>query len=260
MLPLRIAHTAPEVAQIGLCWALQAAVCLPGVEGRQCVRRMMMLLRARPRLVTEGDEDGLLLRCSSSVVASFSLVVRKLDGSVFLLGCLAPEQSVVLQFCRQATRRVLCLVQGGWGSFRQQKLASFASRLMFRAGNVTVKLVLWPWCADISFDVERASALAEGARRNLVLRDWQKDAAQRASALRLSFQGNVLFGAELEEKLHKLFKEKEHSSSFHSTLGDHRLFRKKSPVQAPSGRQPFCFRHGYSPYSNEGDEDGGTWG
>ncbi|KAJ1148663.1 hypothetical protein NDU88_001491 [Pleurodeles waltl] len=115
---------------------------------------------------------------------------------------------------------------------------------------------------DISFDVVRVSALAGGAcvsaRRNLVLRDWKTDAAQRASALRLPFQGNVLFGTELEEKLPKLFKEKKHSYSFHSTLGDHRLFCRKCPIQAPS--RPFCFRPGYSPYSNVGDEDGGTWG
>ncbi|KAJ1191007.1 hypothetical protein NDU88_000324 [Pleurodeles waltl] len=91
---------------------------------------------------------------------------------------------------------------------------------------------------DISFDVVQASALAEGACvsacRDLVLRDRKMDAAQRASALRLPFQGNVLFGLELEEKLHKLFKEKKHSSSFRSTLGEFRLFGKKSPVQAPS--------------------------
>ncbi|KAJ1101181.1 hypothetical protein NDU88_006253 [Pleurodeles waltl] len=77
---------------------------------------------------------------------------------------------------------------------------------------------------DISFDVVQASALAEGACvsacRNLVLRDWKTDAAQRASALRLPFQGNVLFGAELEEKLHKLFKEKKHFSLFLYSLGD----------------------------------------
>ncbi|KAJ1191986.1 hypothetical protein NDU88_001299 [Pleurodeles waltl] len=74
--------------------------------------------------------------------------------------------------------------------------------------------------SDISFDVVRVSALAEGAcvsaRWNLVLWDWKMDAAQRASELRNPFQGNVLFGAELEEKLHKLFKAKKHSSSFHS--------------------------------------------
>ncbi|KAJ1156996.1 hypothetical protein NDU88_009712 [Pleurodeles waltl] len=78
--------------------------------------------------------------------------------------------------------------------------------------------------SDISFDVVRTSALAEGACLsacwNLVLRDWKTDVAQRASALRLPFQGNLLFGAELEEKLHKLFKEKKHSSSFWSFLGD----------------------------------------
>ncbi|KAJ1117739.1 hypothetical protein NDU88_005936 [Pleurodeles waltl] len=78
--------------------------------------------------------------------------------------------------------------------------------------------------SDISFYVVRASALVEGACvsacRNLVLRDWKMDAAQCASALRLPFQGNVLFGAELEEKLHELFKEKKHSSSLQSSLGD----------------------------------------
>ncbi|KAJ1140688.1 hypothetical protein NDU88_007036 [Pleurodeles waltl] len=93
--------------------------------------------------------------------------------------------------------------------------------------------------SHISFDEVRASALAEGAcvsaRWNLVLRDWETDAAQHASALWLSFQGNVLFGAELEEKLHKLFKEKKHSSSFRSTLEDRRLFCRKSSVQAPPG-------------------------
>ncbi|KAJ1092136.1 hypothetical protein NDU88_005248 [Pleurodeles waltl] len=40
---------------------------------------------------------------------------------------------------------------------------------------------------DVSFDDVRASALAEGAwvsaRRNLVLRDWKTDVAQRASSL-----------------------------------------------------------------------------
>ncbi|KAJ1218888.1 hypothetical protein NDU88_006459 [Pleurodeles waltl] len=94
---------------------------------------------------------------------------------------------------------------------------------------------------DISFDVVRASALVEracvSARRNFVLRDWKTVAAQGASALRLPFQGNVLFGAELEEKLHKLFKEKKHSSSFRSTLGDRHLFRRRSPVPAPSRHQ-----------------------
>ncbi|KAJ1110269.1 hypothetical protein NDU88_007624 [Pleurodeles waltl] len=112
--------------------------------------------------------------------------------------------------------------------------------------------------SDISFDVVWASALAEGAcvsaHRNLVLRDWKTDAAHRASALRLPFQGNLLFGAELEEKLNKLFKEKKHSSSFPSTLGDRYLFRRKSPVQA------VFFRLGDSPFNNEGDEDGRTWG
>ncbi|KAJ1185042.1 hypothetical protein NDU88_001838 [Pleurodeles waltl] len=92
--------------------------------------------------------------------------------------------------------------------------------------------------SDISFDAVRASALAEGAcvsaRRNLVLWDWKMNTAQRAFALRLPFQANVLFGAELEEKLHKLFKEKKHSSYFPSTLGDCSLFGKKYPVQAPS--------------------------
>ncbi|KAJ1097742.1 hypothetical protein NDU88_002859 [Pleurodeles waltl] len=77
--------------------------------------------------------------------------------------------------------------------------------------------------SDIFFDVVRTSSPAEGAcvstRRNLVLWDWKTGAAQRASALRLPFQGNVLFGAELEEKLHKHFKERKHSS-FWSPLGD----------------------------------------
>ncbi|KAJ1180414.1 hypothetical protein NDU88_005635 [Pleurodeles waltl] len=76
----------------------------------------------------------------------------------------------------------------------------------------------------IYFDVLGASALVEwacvSAHRNLFLRDRKTDAAQRASALRLPFQGNVLFGVELEEKLHKLLMDKKHSSSFRSTLGD----------------------------------------
>ncbi|KAJ1140847.1 hypothetical protein NDU88_007185 [Pleurodeles waltl] len=95
--------------------------------------------------------------------------------------------------------------------------------------------------SDISCDVVRASTLAEGAcvsaRRNLVLRDWKTDAAQRASALGLPFPGNVLFGAELEEKLHERFKEKKHTSSFWSNLGDRGLFGRKSPVPAPSRHQ-----------------------
>ncbi|KAJ1107255.1 hypothetical protein NDU88_004648 [Pleurodeles waltl] len=57
---------------------------------------------------------------------------------------------------------------------------------------------------DISFDVVQTSALAEGAcvsaSRNLVLQDWKTDAAQKTSALRFPFQGNVLFGAELEDQ------------------------------------------------------------
>ncbi|KAJ1211077.1 hypothetical protein NDU88_006439 [Pleurodeles waltl] len=91
---------------------------------------------------------------------------------------------------------------------------------------------------DISFEVVGASALAEGACvsacRNLVLRYWKTDAAQPASAFWLPFQGNVLCGAEMEEKLHKLFKEKKNSSSFRSSLGDQCLFSRRSPVPAPS--------------------------
>ncbi|KAJ1193373.1 hypothetical protein NDU88_002671 [Pleurodeles waltl] len=51
---------------------------------------------------------------------------------------------------------------------------------------------------DISLDVVRALALAEGAcvsaHRNLILWDWKTDTAQRASASWLPFQGNVVFG------------------------------------------------------------------
>ncbi|KAJ1098186.1 hypothetical protein NDU88_003302 [Pleurodeles waltl] len=104
--------------------------------------------------------------------------------------------------------------------------------------------------SDVSFDVVWASALSEGAyvsaRRNLVLSDWETDAAQLASALRLPFQGNVLFGAELEEKLHKLIREKKHSSSFRLTLGDRRLFcRSPCPIHyAPPPSQTAGLRDG----------------
>ncbi|KAJ1129304.1 hypothetical protein NDU88_007675 [Pleurodeles waltl] len=50
-------------------------------------------------------------------------------------------------------------------------------------------------------------------RRNLVLKDWGMDFTQKSSVLWPSFQANQLFWAELEEKLHKLFKEKKHSSA-----------------------------------------------
>ena len=71
--------------------------------------------------------------------------------------------------------------------------------------------------SDVSFDVVRSSALAGGAsvaaRRNLLLRDWKTDSSQKAAAFRMPFEGSLLFGADLEEKIHKLFKEKKHSSS-----------------------------------------------
>ncbi|KAJ1136448.1 hypothetical protein NDU88_002865 [Pleurodeles waltl] len=240
-------------------------------------------------------------------MASSGLAVWKLAEGELLLSCLARHSAV--SWCsadgplgRSYVRLFVAGAASGCGS------ASLASRLLFHAGNVTVKLVLRLCGAvirdsddkkvdvslkkayagthlalrtgiygtyvaqsllsdlkalnsaldgssdcsglmsliehqveillDISFDVVWASALAEGAcvfaRRNLVLRDWKMDAAQWASALLLPFQGNVLFGAELEEKLHKLFKEKKHSSSSHTTLGDRRLFGKQYPVQAPS--------------------------
>ncbi|KAJ1175210.1 hypothetical protein NDU88_000501 [Pleurodeles waltl] len=52
--------------------------------------------------------------------------------------------------------------------------------------------------SDISFDVVRASALAEAAcvadHRNLVLSDWKADAAQKSSVLKLLFQGSLMLG------------------------------------------------------------------
>ncbi|KAJ1138151.1 hypothetical protein NDU88_004542 [Pleurodeles waltl] len=74
--------------------------------------------RSSASAIHKGNEDGLILRGSSSVVASFGLTVRKLDDGAFLLRCLASEQSVVLQFRRQASGRVLCSAQGGWGGLR----------------------------------------------------------------------------------------------------------------------------------------------
>ncbi|KAJ1199916.1 hypothetical protein NDU88_003748 [Pleurodeles waltl] len=79
--------------------------------------------------------------------------------------------------------------------------------------------------SDVSFDVMRALVRSEGfcvaTRHNLVLRDWKTDAAQRSSALQMSFQELILFGAKLEEKLYKLFKEKNYSFSLKSLPGDH---------------------------------------
>ncbi|KAJ1213289.1 hypothetical protein NDU88_000927 [Pleurodeles waltl] len=78
--------------------------------------------------------------------------------------------------------------------------------------------------SDVTFDVGRASALSGGAcvaaRWNLVLHDWKTNAAQRSSALWMPFQGSVLFGTELEEKLNRIFKEKKHCSSLKSLPGD----------------------------------------
>ncbi|KAJ1212690.1 hypothetical protein NDU88_000345 [Pleurodeles waltl] len=59
------------------------------------------------------------------------------------------------------------------------------------------------YLSDVSFDVIRASALSGGtcvaARWNLFLKDWKTDLAQKASALWLPFQGNLLYGPELED-------------------------------------------------------------
>ncbi|KAJ1188502.1 hypothetical protein NDU88_005263 [Pleurodeles waltl] len=142
----------------------------------------------------------------------------------------------------------LALRAGIYGTYVAQSLLSYLKALnsaLDGSSHISGLMSLTErhveFLSDISFDVVRAPALAEGpcvsACRNLVLRDWKTDAAQCASALQLPFQGNVLFGAELEKKLHKLFKEKKHSSSFLSTLGDQLLFHKKSPVQAPSRHQ-----------------------
>ena len=81
----------------------------------------------------------------------------------------------------------------------------------------------------------RAFALTGGAtiaaRRNLVLHDWCTDSDQKASALRVPFDGVTLFGSQLEDKLHKLFKEKKHSSSL----------KQPAPVsvKGSAGRSPF---------------------
>ncbi|KAJ1145411.1 hypothetical protein NDU88_011698 [Pleurodeles waltl] len=93
---------------------------------------------------------------------------------------------------------------------------------------------------DVAFDVVRVSArsgeASVAAQCNLVLCNWMTDAVQRSSALRIHFQPSVLFGAELEEKLHKLFKEKKHSSSLKSLPGDRQPSKRKSPLCHPSRR------------------------
>ncbi|KAJ1091723.1 hypothetical protein NDU88_004840 [Pleurodeles waltl] len=93
---------------------------------------------------------------------------------------------------------------------------------------------------DISFDVVRTTALSGGAciaaRCNLVLKAWSTDSAQKASTLMLPFQGSHLFGAELEEKLDKLFKEKKHSSSLKQPSSDKLPVNPKSPFCQPSKR------------------------
>lgn len=101
--------------------------------------------------------------------------------------------------------------------------------------------------SDVSFDVVRASALSSGAcvaaRRNLVLRDWKTDSAQKACALRLPFKGTMLFGEELEDKLHKLFKEKKHSSSFKQSSAVSVSSKPKSFFR-PSSRKVFSGSRG----------------
>mgnify|MGYP002804430413 CR=1 FL=1 len=95
--------------------------------------------------------------------------------------------------------------------------------------------------SDISFDVVRASALVSGAsiaaRRNLYLRDWNTDAAQRSTALKMPFEGSRLFGRDLEEKLHKLFKERKHSFSFRKESSIAPKFSKWKSFRQPSRRQ-----------------------
>ncbi|KAJ1126540.1 hypothetical protein NDU88_004947 [Pleurodeles waltl] len=89
--------------------------------------------------------------------------------------------------------------------------------------------------SDVSFDGVRTSVLLVGACVgtwcSLVLQDWMTDLAQRSSALRTPFQESVLFGSELEEELHRLFKAKKHSSSLRSLLGDYQPSKCKSPLQ-----------------------------
>ncbi|KAJ1129828.1 hypothetical protein NDU88_008193 [Pleurodeles waltl] len=104
--------------------------------------------------------------------------------------------------------------------------------------------------SDVSFDVVRAHALAKGAcvaaRRNLVLRDWRTEVAWRSSALRLPFPGSVLFGADLETRLHKLLKKKKHSSSLNSYGGARPFFRRGFSSRQPMERQ-FVRAHGWFP-------------
>ncbi|KAJ1214810.1 hypothetical protein NDU88_002421 [Pleurodeles waltl] len=73
---------------------------------------------------------------------------------------------------------------------------------------------------DIAFDSVRTSALSYGAsvatRRHLFLKGWNIDAAQRSMSLRLPCTGARLFGQDLEEKLHCVFKVWKHSLSFHT--------------------------------------------
>ena len=63
----------------------------------------------------------------------------------------------------------------------------------------------------------RASALAGGtiitARRSRVLTDWRTDSSQKSPAFHWPFDGSVLFGSQLEDKLLKLSWEKRSSSS-----------------------------------------------
>ncbi|KAJ1179129.1 hypothetical protein NDU88_004365 [Pleurodeles waltl] len=70
----------------------------------------------------------------------------------------------------------------------------------------------------IAFDSVRASTFSCGAsvmaRRNLHLEGWNAKVAKRSMALCLPFTGYRLFGHELEEKLHQVFKEQKYSLSF----------------------------------------------
>ncbi|KAJ1191137.1 hypothetical protein NDU88_000453 [Pleurodeles waltl] len=105
--------------------------------------------------------------------------------------------------------------------------------------------------SDVPFDIVRVSAVSGGAcvvaRHNLVLRDWEIDADQRSSALQMPFQGSVLFGTQLKEKLHKLCKEKKNPSSLKSLPGDRQPSKLKSSLHQPFNGSLFAPRGRFQP-------------
>ncbi|KAJ1131397.1 hypothetical protein NDU88_009734 [Pleurodeles waltl] len=123
--------------------------------------------------------------------------------------------------------------------------------------------------SDIAFDSVRVSALSSGAsvaaRRNLYLKGWNMDAAQRYMALRLPFVGSRLFGHELEEKLHCVFKELKHSMSFwkpqksRPSLGGStsRSIRQPSHRQA-AGSQKYHAKELFGKFQKKSHPDPGT--